>query len=250
MTAPVEGHASISDLFDAHELCVAAGVVQVFEGSVRLSDELKSMQVGWERRLAILDRLWSADPPAWLNSTAQSQLLVMMPEDDRAVLELTEADVATREAFLLGMARKVDAQRLAALGALAEAYVVAQYGELLESIGGGTCNQLSIISDQLGYDLSVTTSQGTIRVEVKAAAGVNVLRVFLTRHEVEVAQRIPTWRLVICRSILHSTEFRIAGHLMPGDLIGRLPVDSDSGSWETCRLVLPTDLLRSELPLP
>jgi hypothetical protein len=173
-----------------------------------------------------------------------------MPEDDRAVLELTDADAANREAFLLGMARKVDMQRLAALGDMAEMYVVEQYRALLESKGGGLCERLSVISDQLGYDLSVTTPQGTIRVEVKAAAGVNLLRVFLTRHEADVASRLPTWRLVICRSVVHGTDLKIAGHLLPEDLNDRLTFDSDyGGTWESCRLILPADLLRSELPL-
>jgi hypothetical protein len=241
----------MNDLIDAHELCIAAGVIRVIDGTVSLSNHLKSLEQGWMRRLAILDQLWLAEPPAWLSSLSFPQLLVMMPENDREVLEWTEADVIEREAFLLGMARKADAQRLADVGRVAEEYVMERYHSLLEANGGGSCERVSLISDQLGYDLVVSTLRGSIRVEVKAAAGVSLLRVFLSRNEAEVAGRTATWRMVFCVGVPPRDETRIAGHLVPSDLSGRLPLDPRGSSrWETCRLIVPTSRLRPELPLP
>jgi hypothetical protein len=250
-TAPVEGHVTISDLIDAHELCLEAGILAVGNDSVCLSDDLASLEPDWRRRLAILDSFWTIDPPPWLSSGSVSQLLVLLPENDRAVLEWTEADVADREAFLLGMARKADPIRQIEVGNFAEELVVERYKDLLSMSGGGKCERVSLVSDQLGYDLLVTTVQGSIRVEVKAAAGLSLLRVFLSRNEAEVAARIATWRMVVCVGPPESGQMRIAGHLLPSDLDGRLPTDPESGgSWEECRLVLPTQVLHPELPLP
>lgn len=250
-SAPAEGHLTVSHLIDAHEACRRAGVIEIGNGVVRLQTDIARARQPSERRLAILDRLWSLDPPPWLAAQSPEVLDASMPDVDRDALVWTEAESADRDALLMGLGRKVDPRRLQRIGNEAEEAVLSAYEDLLNSQGGGFCEQVSKISDDLGYDLRIQTPRGALRVEVKAAAGTQRLRFFLTRNEAEVARRVHNWRIVICsRGELQG--MMIAGHLFPDQLQPYLPRDpvTRGGSWEVCRIVIPAHELALGLPWP
>ncbi len=241
----------MSHLIDAHEACRRAGVIEIGNGVVRLQTDIARARQPSERRLAILDRLWSLDPPPWLAAQSPEVLDASMPDVDRDALVWTEAESADRDALLMGLGRKVDPRRLQRIGNEAEEAVLSAYEDLLNSQGGGFCEQVSKISDDLGYDLRIQTPRGALRVEVKAAAGTQRLRFFLTRNEAEVARRVHNWRIVICsRGELQG--MMIAGHLFPDQLQPYLPRDpvTRGGSWEVCRIVIPAHELALGLPWP
>ena len=174
-----------------------------------------------------------------------------MPDFDRDAIVWTEAEAEDRDALLLNLGRKVDSRRLAEVGDAAEETVHSAYLEILTREEGGVCERVSRISDDLGYDLRIRTTRGLLRVEVKAAAGTQLLRFFLTRNEAEVARRTDTWCIVICA---HTQQqgMTIVGHLLLAQIEPYLPSDPilKGGSWEVCRIIIPAHQVIAGLPLP
>jgi hypothetical protein len=164
-------------------------------------------------------------------------------------------DAARREELLLALGRTFDDERNRALGAAGEQLVVTAAREELISLGrtelAREVRQLSLISDQLGYDVVAPRLNGSGRLlEVKATGrDEDLLVVHLSRNEAKTGERYGDWALVIC--IVEEFDppaGRIAGWCSYGTLADRLPVDTPSGRWEQAELTIDQKELSTGLP--
>lgn len=138
---------------------------------------------------------------------------------------------------------KVNLQARADFGAAGESALVA----LLEAAWPGSATHVSAFSDGLGYDVSFVESGSEWHFEVKSVPTGPRIRIFLSRHEYEVAQRDAMWRLVIVR-LDHARSVVSVCVADSEKLWSRSPQDSStSARWETCKFVLGPE--ESSLPL-
>lgn len=204
----------------------------------------------------IMHALVLVEQPLWLFGILDDAGLHWenVPDDEQRVLSAMHPTAAQREAFLLGLARTFDAHRLTELGAAGEDFVVAACRHHLTGQGredlSRLVNRVSLVSDQLGYDVTAVDTAGSRhRLEVKATrAAVDRFQFFLSRNEADVAARDPDWALVAV--VLDGTDDRILGWCRGATLTPALPVDTSSyGQWASVRVTLPLSELTPGLPL-
>lgn len=195
----------------------------------------------------------TADAAPWASAaiTGGTPDYTVVPEGARRLLNGLDPD--EREAALLAAARRADPEGRAAAGERGEALVVQHAREELEAAGrpdlARQVRQVSIVSDQLGYDVTAPTSDGrhTRRLEVKTAG--SGLRVHLSRTEADVGASDPAWALVVCSGNDTSEHLELAGWCRGVDLLPLLPTDRHArGRWADAVLALPSGLLRPGLP--
>ncbi len=173
-----------------------------------------------------------------------------VPDAARRLLEGLNPD--EREAALLAAARRADLEGHADAGERGEVLVVRSARAELEAAGRPDLAQqvqrVSLISDQLGYDVNAPTLDGrTRRFEVKTAG--RVLRVHLSRTEADVGVRDPAWALVVCSFTGHDDELAVAGWCRGDELLPLLPTDTHPrGRWADVILALPPGMLHPGLP--
>lgn len=251
-----EGVFSPQDLVLGEQILLVAGLVlQSASGllaATHWSDAARTASD--EVCLGILASYLGAIRPVWLAAATRGGEIAdeLVPEAARDSLRHLLADPERREAFLLNAARVHDDQHQSAIGDVAEEYVVDNARKELRIISPNLSDgvvRVSLISDQLGYDVVAPNVLGGFRrLEVKGTGRLgHVLNVFLSRNEAEVGLRDPGWALVVCLvRELESTS--LLGWLRGRDLREQLPVDRPGGRWEECRLsISPTDL-RAGLP--
>jgi Domain of unknown function (DUF3883) len=166
---------------------------------------------------------------------------------DPALVDLVP-DAVRREELLLHLARRFDARARTEVGDAGERLVLAAARAELASLGRHDLAQevcrVSLISDQLGYDIRAPRVDGSFRrLEVKATTKLDssdVVRVFISRNESETGRRITDWALVGC---LVEDAVAASGSLLGwwsyDVLATRLPSDTTEGRWEQAQLTLP-----------
>lgn len=259
LSLPLGGRVGLGELRAAEARLATTGLTSVVDGRIvpdkRLAEVCRlNEQQGCELLLALtLD----VERPLWLmTATGDGATLrpELLPDEVRAVVNAVIEDPARREAFLLARARKVDADDRARIGAIGEIAVVAACQQQLEAAGApglaANVRRVSLISDELGYDVTAPRLDGTSRrVEVKTtrAAGA-LIPVVLTRTEATVGISDSSWYLLIVR-LDGDEQGRIVGWI-DGEQIGPLlPVDQHSEArWETARLRLPAAVVTTGLP--
>ncbi|MFG1995302.1 protein NO VEIN domain-containing protein [Actinoplanes sp. NPDC048988] len=193
------------------------------------------------------------EPPLWLFTVAE-QGEAMIPED---VLEALGSvfDPQRRENFLLMMGRKVDDERMKAIGAAGEEFVVQSARDWLKGMGrldlaADVC-WLSLHSDDLGYDVSCPDPGGCRhRLEVKTSGPKpGAFSFFLSRNEARTGAADDHWSLVAVKEDLAGQLF-VAGWLTGSDLDPFLPTDHGGARWESVRIEIPMATLRPGLPMP
>lgn len=172
-----------------------------------------------------------------------------------ALAELIPDDVR-REEMLLHLAQRFDAAARAEVGDAGERLVLeALRAELVQlgrpDLARDVC-RVSLISDQLGYDIRAPRIDGSFRrVEVKATTldAPTTVQVFLSRCEAETAQRFPDWSLVACVvEDCTNANGSLLGWWSSDTLVSRLPSDSPGGHWEQVRLTLRVAEARPGIP--
>ncbi len=257
-TLPLGGRVDYLDLNAAESLLLQVGLVEHKQGRLQPSVALQEIcalheSVAHELLLAaILEHA----PPLWLLAASGGSTLRddLVPEGaERTMSELFD-DPDRREAFLLTRGRKVEADKRAALGALGELAVVAAAAAELTTLGrpelAEQVHQVSLISDELGYDVTAPRLDGSVRrFEVKTTqAASTVVTIFLSRNEAAVGLADPNWHLVIC-AVEEGDEVIILGWLKAADIEDRFPVNSHAdGSWESARLGVDIAAITPGLP--
>lgn len=233
-----------ADLAMGQALLVDLGLL-IEDGEVlRPTAELNELLSGTaEDALAdIVGRAIAATP---LDRIDKQAIIASIPDSDR------------REQLLLQLALRHDDQERAAVGAAGERLVVAEARAELQRLARADLarevRQVSLISDQLGYDVRAPCLQGPPRrLEVKATVqplDTSLADVFLTRNEARVGACLGEWKLVLC----HITDVdqalgSIVGWWSYDILAPRVPLDVDGGIWQQAKITLAIGDARPGLP--
>lgn len=210
-----------------------------------------------EAHEALLAYLLDTAPPTWLTAavpTPDELATEYIPEDAADTLAAVFKTPAAQAAFLRGRASKVDPARSAETGRLAEEHVAEVCRNDLTDAGSAELAagvvRVSETDDSAGYDVLAPRLDGSARhLEVKGTRGqAAVVRVFLSRNEIERAKVDEDWSLVICRVDADDVA-AIVGWLQIGDFIDELPTDTDGRvRWESVSLRADAATLRPGLP--
>lgn len=259
LSVPSGGIYRQADLRAGLELLVACGMAICEGGKVYPSPGLLPLL-----RLAnedgcrtLLGIFLAVCPPVWLDLARRSSDPVanVMPTSDARRITALIPDPASREAFLLSLGRRQDLDILVKLRDLGEEHVVSQCKSALAASGrtdlAERVQRVSLISDQLGYDVvTPTLAETTKRLEVKTQGKISSSsRVLLSRNEAEYGLREPSWALVVCQADA-AGRLRLIGWCDADYLRGRLPTDQGTRSrWVSVELVIPNGDLHVGLPL-
>jgi len=257
---PTGGLYCLEDLIAGEELLVQAGLVSHDGNALRPSQRLQLMLNLREEDASevLLSMVLSAHPPLWVYAALREDQVFpeLIPDADRDALTDTISDSGRREALLLALARRYERDVETELGELGEELVVAECRAQLVTAGrrdlAERVQRVSLISDQLGYDVvAPTLAGGTRRMEVKTTASSSeVIRVYLSRNEAEVGLRDPSWALVVCRPSSQDC-LCIAGWRWGNALEPLLPVDKDPrATWASAAVSLQPGFLTLGLPPP
>jgi len=246
------------DLRLGARLLVEAGFAEL-AGAVIDADPSLNALLGLEPLEActlLADRLLTVRRPLWATAaTSEGRFAPELIPDDaaRGLAELLP-DLAQREAFLLALGRRFSAGDRKRVGDLAEAHVVRACRAELEEVGRfdlvDQVRHVSLVSDELGYDVTAPTERGgSRRLEVKATRAERLtVAVFLSRNEARAAMRDPDWYLVLCR-VAPDETVRLAGWTNGRTLKDHLPTDPESGGiWQSAEIYLDASELSGGLP--
>ncbi|WP_156393779.1 protein NO VEIN domain-containing protein [Nocardioides sp. Root140] len=206
----------------------------------------------------LLQELLLEEPPLWLYAAVVDDEVRWenVPQADQEALEQLLEDAARREALLMSLGRTLDAEQLADQGARGEEFVVELCKRhLIERDRpdlAAAVNQVSLRSDQLGYDVSSPDTTGhRHRIEVKTTSSASAGRVefFLSRNEAAVGERDPAWSLVAVRRN-RDDSLELIGWCSSVNLVPHLPRDvSAQGRWASVRLSIAMTDFVPGLPL-
>jgi hypothetical protein len=256
---PLAGEVDLDELAVAEAGLLDAGLLRAEGERLRADERLHAVCAGagpipFELLLGLI---LEASPPLWLLTAVgdEGQLAVeLVPDDVVTAMATVIEDPARREAFLLERGLTVDASRRAELGEAGEEAVVSACRKQLLDLGAeaaaAAVRRVSLVSDELGFDVVAPRLDGSVRrLEVKATRSTAAaVRVTVTRHEVDTGRKDPDWRLVVAR-VGRDEEPAILGHMAATSLEPLLPEDShDAGRWQAARLRLAVAGLVPGLP--
>jgi hypothetical protein len=258
LSLPLAGTVDVPELEAATSALVDAGLIARVDGRL-VADRclhLVSANPFSQSEELLLAVLLDRNRPLWLTSAAgdgDHLAPELVPSEAAFALSTVIPDPAKREAFLLNRARTIDSQQLHALGSAGEEAVFELCTYELMSLGSPELatlvTRVSLISDELGYDVTAPCLSGGVRrMEVKATRSLgSTITVIITRNELETGQADPSWSLVIVR-VGHDASV-VLGWTIASALEPLLPVDRDvRGRWQAARLRLTLDLLTPGLP--
>ncbi len=179
-----------------------------------------------------------------------------MPSAAARLAELVP-DAARREQLLLALAYRFDNTRQLLIGEIGEELIIHELRHELRALGRDDLalevRRVSLLSDQLGYDICAPRVAGAPRLlEVKATTvdtDPRSVSIHLSRNEADTGARFPDWSLVAC--VVESIQYRqgrIVGSCTTGALADLLPVDGYASRWEQAFIELPVDRLSPGLP--
>jgi hypothetical protein len=200
----------------------------------------------------LLDLLLARRPPGWLPHASAKGVLnsVVIPDRDLATVEAVIPDPELREAVLLEAGRRFDADRLATLGSIGELHVVDLCRAELDAAErpdlAGQVVRVSIIADDLGYDITAPTLTGVSRrLEVKASRCGDV---YITRNEFFGGLHDQDWALVVVGIDARDCP-ELWGWIRAPALQDLVPLDvDDHGHWQSTRLLGIRNRLEPGLP--
>ena len=255
---PTGGIYRSGDLIAAEQVLLAAGLVR-FEGSMCHPREGLAEVISLppqDAYEAIVLALLGIQQPLWLlaaTGTGKLRFGFHSGRRTRVLEELLAPE--TREVMLLQLGRTFSGgEERSATGSLVEEYLVSELRTQLSESGRGDLTnrvrRLSLISDQLGYDITAPRmDESSRRIEAKGTrSSGSLLRFYLPRNEAERASVDEDWYLVICR--VDSNDFVTVGGWLHGhEVLHYLPVDSCSEArWVSVQIQVPQISLRSGLP--
>ncbi len=259
MNLPVGGSVDLNELYAAEAALLDLGLVQ------RMGDDwlwpTQPLHAVCSRDEPQTDELLfglvlEAGRPLWLSTAAGEGDTVaheLIPDEVMTGLSEVIPDPARREAFLLARARTVDARAREMLGTTGEEHVVGALREQLRVLGAEIeaerVRRVSLISDELGYDITAPRLDGRLRrLEVKATRSQSSAAwIILTRNELTAGIADPDWYLVVVRVAEPRSE--VLGWTPAANLQALAPKDSHRhGRWQSARLLLAIDALAPGLP--
>jgi hypothetical protein len=197
-----------------------------------------------------------AAPPLWVAAVTEGPdiAIEVIPDADLTALLETIPDPERREQILLALARRFDDSENIRLGETGEAAVVAHCVERLSALGRpdlcSAVTRVSLISDQLGYDVVSPSVCGTKwRIEVKTTRrSRSPLAINISRNEAKVGLADRGWALVACR-VNEEGVVRIIGWAQGELLRDHLPADLPArGEWTSARLFIDEIDLSPDIP--
>jgi len=237
-----------ADLDRGERLLTGAGLLVECEGTLTPTPELAQLLEGSaaDALAALIQRALTFARPAELETPrAAAQLAQLVP------------DAARREELLLALARRFDDTRQRLTGEIGEEVVMDAARAELRAIGrhdlAREVRRVSLLSDQLGYDISAPRVAGSARLlEVKATAAhaaVGSLEIHLSRNEADTGATLPDWALVAC--LVDNVDQRL-GHIIgwcaANALADLLPLDGVASRWDQASIELPLARLSPGLP--
>lgn len=189
---------------------------------------------------ALLHHLIRTEQPLWLFSMLREgagDATVDMPPSVARTFQSVYPDAGERTARLASLARTVDSELLARIGAEGEECVVTACRAYL--IGQGRkdlaekVQRVSLFDDTLGYDVTATDLTAVRhRLEVKTTTNPHgSVTIYLSRNEVEVGLHDPRWCVVIVRDVfdpdLEKLEKQVVGWVPPSVIEPVLPLDGN-----------------------
>lgn len=245
------GTFSPADLGLGEQLLIDCRLVTVQDGTLTPSDELAELLEGTaDDAIIYICRSVLAAPLAGLDIEPGSV------DGLAAGLEPMVADEDRRRELLLEFGRIFDDTRRTLIGRIGEECVVERARHELRALGHDDLARLvrrvSLISDQLGYDVLAPRIAGRPRLlEVKTVVRRPQVefKFFISRNEIITGLRTSDWAIVAC-AVLDEEARRaeILGWAPAETLRDRLPVDVKHGHWTEARLSLPLDQLFDGLP--
>lgn len=240
---------SVPDLILAEDLLVAAGFI------IRTGDSLTITP--------LLDNLLDADEGDAVEVLAVSLLGERAPADNAeraercATLDELIDDPVRREALLLALGRRWDDQHRQEIGAIGEEVTAGLARDELAALGrpdlAGAVRRVSLVSDQLGYDVVAPRVGAPPRLlEVKSTTSAAAeAHVFLSRGEADAGSRLEDWALVVCvvQDIVSRTG-ELVGWCQRVDVEHLLPADVPGSRWQSVAIEVERLALRPGMPRP
>lgn len=253
---PSEGLFTVNDLRAAESDLIGLGLLELDGGLIVGAPSLELATSAPQGDLtALVALILNAIRPVWLQGVEQDGEFApeAIPDDALNVLRSAIPDPDEREALLLSLARRYSAEQAKRIGDQAEIAVVEALRAELTAAGrpdlAARVRRVSLISDQLGYDVTAPQPDGrTRRIEVKGTTlpSTGTATFHLSRNEATVAMRDPSWSLVLCAVQPSATS--IEGWIDGSALEGILPSDGASSVWESARIGLERGQFTLGLP--
>lgn len=234
---------SPADLRRGEDALVDAGFLRRDEGQLILTPKLAELADAAEQDAIEILAVALLEPLC---------LDVAMADIDSLLGGLID-DPARREVLLLALGRRFDDSMRREVGEIGEELVVAHARAELAVLGypelSANVRRVSLVSDQLGYDVTAPRLAGADRrLEVKAAM-TGSGEVFLSRNEADVGARLADWSLVVCEvTNVDRRAGSVLGWCNRADLEPFLPTDSPGGTWQSAAIELSRLPLQSGLP--
>jgi len=243
------GYYPDAELRRGEQLLLDCGLVEEQDGRLRLTPDLVEALEGTGNDGVTLV---TARAFATLPTTA---LRGALPTSE----DLSELvpDAAAREELLLALGRRYDNDRNSLIGEIGEDHVVDLVRAELRDLGhvelARGVRRVSLVSDQLGYDISAPRIAGVKRLlEVKTTASAEdgSALTYLSRNEHETGRRYPDdWFLVCCRVLnIQTRTAKIVGWCAHHQLAHLLPKDVEGGQWREAAIQIPDSILTPGLP--
>jgi hypothetical protein len=233
-------------------------LIEVAGGVIKPSNELLEiarLPYGEALELLLITTV-ERQRPVWVYAACDGPELAIeaIPDLDWSIISDVIEDPDRREALLLGLGRKFDAEDAASIGADGEDFVVEQCRQALAALGRPDLAQgvrrISVVSDQLGYNVvTPTIGEYPWRIEVKTTrSNATVVRTVLTRNAVRVGIADRRWILLICFQS-KTGNHEVLGWCSASFLQSVLPKDvSRDGQWLSARVALDRASLNKGLP--
>ena len=236
------------DLDRGQHLLLGLGLLAELNGKLTPTAELAQLLEGsaQDALAALCQRALAFAPPAELEAPdAAAKLAQLVPE------------AARREELLLALARRFDDLQRRVIGEIGEEVVMFEARTELRGMGrfdlARDVRRVSMLSDQLGYDINAPRITGPPRLlEVKATtsnAVHNSVTIHLSRNEADTGATFPDWALVVC--VVDNVDQRlghIAGWCAANVLEDLLPHDGVVGRWDQASVEIPLERLLPGLP--
>ena len=246
------------DLKAGEDILVECHLARLVGGSLFPADGL-SLLLALDKREAselLLFLVLRERRPLWSRVAVRGWEVAeeMIPDSDLDALATTVSDPDRREALLLALGQRYDPSSNLRIGERGEEAVEQASKEELISAGhhdlADQVQRVSLVSDQLGYDVvAPTTTGGTRRMEVKTCGRLGrQIQVHISRNQVERSLRDRSWYLVVC-ALDEDEEVTIVGWCQSNHFKSLLPVDeSPRARWTSVELALESIDLAVGLP--
>lgn len=245
------GTFSPADLRLGEQLLVDCGLVEMKDGALVATDRLRELLEGTlDDAVAVVCHSLLAARAATPNLDAGS-LATLSTALGPVVL-----DDARRQELLLELGRLFDDTRQSAIGAVGEEHVAEYCRRELHELGhdelARAVRRVSLVSDQLGYDVVAPRLDGPARLlEVKTAVRPphGEFEFFISRNEIKVGLATSDWALVACAVLDEQAgTAEIIGWCPAAALRDLLPTDAEQGRWTQAQLSIPLERLHAGLP--